>query len=90
MNRTYCNHKVNLKLLTVFSEDQFSTFNKARDGKFFSLTMEVLKRNKKTSKMSPGKRRWLKAVKLVKDRGDPWQKFNLGKIKSEAGRRHRW
>ena len=52
--------------------------------------MEVLKRNKKASKISPGKKKWLKAVKLVKDRGDPWHKFNLGKIKSEKGRRHRW
>ena len=52
--------------------------------------MEVLKRNKKASKISPGKKKWLKAAKLVKDRGDPWHKFNLGKIKSEKGRRHRW
>ena len=67
-----------------FSDDQ------SRDGKFLSLTLEVMKRNKKTSKISAAKKKWLRAVKLVKDRGDPWQRFNLGKIKSEKGRRHRY
>ena len=49
----------------------------------------VKSRKQKPSKMTPGKKKWLKAVKLVEDRGDPWQKFNLGKIETEKGRRHR-
>ena len=50
----------------------------------------VRSRKQKTSKTTPAKKKWLKAVKLVEDRGDPWQKFNLGKIKTEKGRRHRY
>ena len=49
----------------------------------------VRSRKQKPSKTTPAKKKWLKAVKLVEDRGDPWQKFNLGKIKTEKGRRHR-
>ena len=55
------------------------------------MAMDALKksRKQKPSKLTPAKKKWLKAVKLVEDRGDPWQKFNLGKIKTEKGRRHR-
>ena len=51
----------------------------------------MAKRKKKSVKvLTPGKRRWLRAVKLIKDRGDPWEKFNLDKIKTQRGRRHRY
>ena len=55
------------------------------------MAMDALKKSRKPkpSKAAPAKKKWLKAVNLVKDRGDPWQKFNLGKIKTEKGRRHR-
>ena len=57
------------------------------------MALEALKKSRKqklSTKIPPAKKKWLKAVKLVKDRGDPWQRFNLGKIKSEKGRRHRY
>ena len=55
------------------------------------MALDALKksRKQKPSKVTPAKKKWLKAVKLVEDRGDPWQRFNLGKIKTEKGRRHR-
>ena len=50
----------------------------------------LIKKKKKSVKMlSPGKRRWLNTVKLIKDRGDPWEKFNLDEIITQRGRRHR-
>ena len=49
-----------------------------------------MRKRQKTGKLSSGKRKWLKAVKLIKDRGDPWEKFNIDSIKSERGRRHRY
>ena len=59
--------------------------------------MQTLKQSKKkelgqdfaVQVLSQGKRRWLRAVKLVKDRGDPWERFHLDTIKTETGRRHR-
>ena len=48
------------------------------------------KRKKSGKKLSPGRKNWLKAVKLIKDRGDPWEKFHIDEIKSEKGRRHRY
>ena len=61
-------------------------------GRFFSVTMEALMKSKKPKnvKISSGKKRWLKAVKLIKDRGDPWERFHIDEIKSEKGRRHRY
>ena len=55
------------------------------------MALAALKKSErqKPSKTTTAKKKWLKAVKLVADRGDPWQRFNLGKIKTERGRRHR-
>ena len=55
------------------------------------MAMAAMSKRKKTrvKVVSPGKRRWLRAVKLIKDRGDPWEKFNIDRIKTEKGRRHR-
>jgi len=68
------------------------SFDPTEGGRFFSAAVSVLaKRKKKSVKvLTPGKRRWLRAVKLIKDRGDPWEKFNLDKIKTQRGRRHRY
>ena len=54
------------------------------------MLMIIMMMSRRKSRMAPGKRRWLKAVKLIKDRGDPWARFNLGSIKTEKGRRHRY
>ena len=47
-------------------------------------------KSKKKKKLSPGKKNWLKAVNLIKDRGDPWEKFHIEDIRSERGVRHRY
>ena len=66
-------------------------FDPTAGGRFFSVAFDALTlKSRKKSKIAPGKRRWLKAVKLIKDRGDPWAVFNLGSIKTEKGRRHRY
>jgi hypothetical protein len=38
---------------------------------------------------SRGQRNWRRALRLIKDRGDPWEKFGLDTLKSERGIRHR-
>ena len=73
----------------MFRSDE--DYDPTAGGRFFSVAFDVMnKKNRKKSKIAPGKRRWLKAVKLIKDRGDPWAKFNLGAIRTEKGRRHRY
>ena len=71
--------------------DENNSFDPTEQGRFFSVAMAALtKKKKKSFKMlTPGKRRWLNAVKLIKHRGDPWEKFNIDKIKTQRGRRHR-
>ena len=45
----------------------------------------LTKKKKKSVKvLSPGKRRWLNAVKLIKDRGDP-SKVQSGQNKNPKG-----
>jgi len=72
--------------------DENNSFDPTEQGRFFSVAMAALtKKKKKSFKMlTPGKRRWLNAVKLIKHRGDPWEKFNIDKIKTQRGRRHRY
>ena len=76
--------------MLLFREERQS-FDPTEGGRFFSLAVAALTKKKKKSVkvLSPGKKRWLNAVKLIKDRGDPWKKFNLDKIKTQRGRRHR-
>jgi len=58
----------------------------------FSVVMSaVAKTKQKTGKLaSPANRKWSNAIHLIKDRGDPWEKFHLDKMKSEKGKRHRY
>ena len=39
---------------------------------------------------SRGQRNWRRALRLIKDRGDPWEKFGLDSLRSEKGIRHRY
>ena len=39
---------------------------------------------------SRGQRNWRRALRLIKDRGDPWERFGLDSLRSEKGIRHRW
>ena len=66
-------------------------FDPTQGGKLFAVTMAAMSKKKKsnTKKLAPAKRSWIKAMDLIKDRGDPWEKFHLEDIKSEKGRRHR-
>ena len=77
----------------LFPRDQDDQiFDPTEGGRFFSIAMSALARKKKKSSkvLSAPKRRWLRAVKLIKDRGDPWEKFHLDKIKTQRARRHRY
>jgi len=77
----------------VVGSNEECKYDPTEGGRFFATAMAVMSKKKKRSMkimMSPGKRRWLRAVKLIKDRGDPWEKFNLDKIKTQNGRRHRY
>jgi len=66
------------------SEDDFH-YSPTEHGKFFTNTT----RHKKKSE-SRGKRNWRRALRLIKDRGDPWEKFGLSQFKTERGVRHRY
>eukprot|EP00092_Neocalanus_flemingeri_P017441 GFUD01018866.1.p1 GENE.GFUD01018866.1~~GFUD01018866.1.p1 ORF type:complete len:707 (+),score=235.26 GFUD01018866.1:51-2171(+) len=74
------------------SSDEVFNFDPTKGGKFFSVAMAAIaKKKKKPIKMiSPAKRKWSKALNLIKDRGDPWEKFHLDQMKSEKGKRHRY
>jgi len=73
------------------SDEEFS-FDPTQGGKFFTVAMAAISKKKKKSikMLAPAKRNWMKAVDLIKDRGDPWEKFHLERIKSEKGKRHRY
>jgi len=75
-----------------FKSQDDQIFDPTEGGRFFSIAMSALARKKKKSSkvLSAPKRRWLRAVKLIKDRGDPWEKFHLDKIKTQRARRHRY
>lgn len=66
-------------------------FDPTEGGRFFSLvnTMISSKKRKKTVR-SVAQQRWRRALRLVKERGDPWEKFHLDLFPSEKGRRHRY
>jgi hypothetical protein len=54
-----------------------------------SLKMHLLE-NIPCFNFSRGQRNWRRALRLIKDRGDPWEKFGLDTLKSERGIRHRY
>ena len=66
-------------------------FDPTKGGKFFDVAKAVIAKKKQKTKPKTGgaKKSWMKAIKLIKDRGDPWEKFHLEDMKSEKGRRHR-
>eukprot|EP00088_Acartia_fossae_P000553 TRINITY_DN10225_c1_g1_i4.p1 TRINITY_DN10225_c1_g1~~TRINITY_DN10225_c1_g1_i4.p1 ORF type:complete len:848 (-),score=112.71 TRINITY_DN10225_c1_g1_i4:515-3031(-) len=66
------------------SEDDFH-YSPTERGRFFTNNT----RNKKKNE-SRGKRNWRRALRLIKDRGDPWEKFGLNLIQTERGIRHRY
>jgi len=65
-------------------EDDFG-YSPTQPGRFFSVVQRIRKRND-----SRGQRNWRRALRLIKDRGDPWEKFGLDTLKSENGIRHRY
>jgi len=74
------------------SSDEDSVFDPTKGGKFFDVAKAVIAKKKQKTKPKTGgaKKSWMKAMKLIKDRGDPWEKFHLEDMKSEKGRRHRY
>ena len=89
------NALINLKLglitFPILSSDEDSVFDPTKGGKFFDVAKAVIAKKKQKTKPKTGgaKKSWMKAMKLIKDRGDPWEKFHLEDMKSEKGRRHR-
>ena len=75
----------------LLSSDEDSVFDPTKGGKFFDVAKAVIAKKKQKTKPKTGgaKKSWMKAMKLIKDRGDPWEKFHLEDMKSEKGRRHR-
>ncbi|XP_023331377.1 eukaryotic elongation factor 2 kinase isoform X3 [Eurytemora carolleeae] len=67
-------------------EDDFH-YSPTERGRFF--TTAAKDRLKKKSE-SRGQRNWRRALRLIKDRGDPWEKFGLDSLRSEKGIRHRY
>jgi hypothetical protein len=51
--------------------------------------MAAMSKKKNSQLIAPAKRKWLKAIDLVKDHGDPWEKYHIEKMNSEKGKRHR-
>ena len=40
--------------------------------------------------LSPGRRNWLKALNLIRNMSDPWEKFKIEKLPTETALRHRY
>jgi len=74
------------------SSDEDSVFDPTKGGKLFDVVKAVIAKKKQKTKPKVGgaKKSWMKAMKLIKERGDPWEKFHLEDMKSEKGRRHRY
>jgi len=70
------------------SEDDFH-YSPTERGRFFNLVNTARRKEKKKTE-SRGSRNWRRALRLIKDRGDPWEKFGLVSHKSEQGIRHRY
>jgi len=68
-------------------------FNPTVGGNIFDVTLQILgkKRKKTTTKgRTPAHQRWIRALRLVRERGDPWEKFHLDTMPSEKAKRHRY
>jgi len=68
-------------------------FDPTASGRLFSAVQNIIGRKRRRSAKSvvtPARRRWNRAVKLVLQRGDPWEKFHLDQIPTERALRHRY
>lgn len=72
--------------------DDDLVFDPTAGAKIFDVVQHIIsKKRKKTVKVrTPAHQRWIRALRLLKERGDPWEKFHLEEMKSEKGRRHRY
>merc|ERR550519_2430336 len=62
-------------------------------GRLFSAVQNIIGRKRRRSAnmvVTPARRRWNRAVKMVLQRGDPWEKFHLDQIPTERALRHRY
>jgi len=74
------------------SQESEVEFDPTAPTKIFDVVQRILgKKRRKTAKArTPAHQRWIRALRLLKERGDPWEKFHLEEMKSEKGRRHRY
>jgi len=70
------------------SEDEY-TYSPTEPGRLFNAVRCLTNRIKKKNE-SRGQRNWRRALRLIKDRGDPWEKFNLSSRMTENAVRHRY
>jgi len=71
------------------SEDEF-VYDPTEPGRLFRKVSDVLTKAIRKKSESRGQRNWRRALRLIKDREDPWEVFNLDSKKTEAGIRHRY
>jgi len=69
------------------SEDE--SYDPTEGGRFFSVAMERKARGP-SKPQTRGKTNWKNALKLIKDRGDSWEKFHFEEMKEEKGIRKRY
>jgi len=74
----------------IVTNNSNEEFDPTKGGRLFSVAMAAMAKKKTKKLMTPGKSKWSKAINLIKDRGDPWEKFHLDQMKSEKGKRHRY
>lgn len=75
--------------IKTHSEDE--SYDPTEGGRFFSVAMALKRKARGPSKpQTRGKTNWNRALKLIKDRGDPWEKFHFEEMKEEKGIRKRY
>jgi len=73
----------------VSSSEEEYNYNPTEPGRLFNAVKCITNRIKKKNE-SRGQRNWRRALRLIKDRGDPWEKFNLNSRITENAIRHRY
>jgi len=71
------------------SGDEEFNYSPTQPGRFFSIAQNITRKLRKKTE-SRGQRNWRRALRLIKNRGDPWEKFALNSRKQEKGIRHRY
>jgi len=89
-NTNYARQDERNPTVAIVTQNSNEEFDPTKGGRLFSVAMAAITKKKTKKLMTPGKSRWSKAINLIKDRGDPWEKFHLDKMKSEKGKRHRF